>query len=200
MRTSPDDALRVDEEARRGGAALVVELGADLRQAARLVDPAHRSASRKRIRRKVLIASIMAGSGNDKELRNWQTLAQACQEARRRWPRAQLLVSAHGPKGHGLEHRQGRRALLRRDRGREGGREDSRVERSSRRRRRTSSSKRRRASAAARTRSYRRTRSRRCRSSIRRRSSSRSTSTDSCRAADLAGRRFCRCRSRTWRR
>jgi len=30
---------------------------------------------------KVLIASIMAGSGNDKELRNWQTLAQACQDA-----------------------------------------------------------------------------------------------------------------------
>ncbi len=30
---------------------------------------------------KVLIASIMAGSGNDKELRNWQKLAQACQEA-----------------------------------------------------------------------------------------------------------------------
>ena len=29
---------------------------------------------------KVLIASIMAGSGNDKELRNWQTLAQACQD------------------------------------------------------------------------------------------------------------------------
>jgi dihydropyrimidine dehydrogenase (NAD+) subunit PreA len=30
---------------------------------------------------KVLIASIMAGSGNDKELRNWQALAIACQEA-----------------------------------------------------------------------------------------------------------------------
>jgi dihydropyrimidine dehydrogenase (NAD+) subunit PreA len=29
---------------------------------------------------KVLIASIMAGSGNDKELRAWQTLAKACQE------------------------------------------------------------------------------------------------------------------------
>jgi dihydroorotate dehydrogenase len=27
-----------------------------------------------------LVASIMAGSGNDKELRNWQTLAIACQE------------------------------------------------------------------------------------------------------------------------
>jgi dihydroorotate dehydrogenase len=30
---------------------------------------------------KALIASIMAGSGNDKELSNWQTLAKACQEA-----------------------------------------------------------------------------------------------------------------------
>ena len=30
---------------------------------------------------KVLIASIMAGSGNDKELRAWQTLATACQES-----------------------------------------------------------------------------------------------------------------------
>src|SRR5215217_6399984 len=30
---------------------------------------------------KVLIASIMAGSGNDKELGNWQLLAQKCQEA-----------------------------------------------------------------------------------------------------------------------
>ena len=30
---------------------------------------------------RVLIASIMAGSGNDKELRNWQALARACQES-----------------------------------------------------------------------------------------------------------------------
>lgn len=30
---------------------------------------------------KILIASIMAGSGNDKELRAWQTLAEACQDA-----------------------------------------------------------------------------------------------------------------------
>jgi dihydropyrimidine dehydrogenase (NAD+) subunit PreA len=29
---------------------------------------------------RVLIASIMAGSGSDKELRNWQTLATACQD------------------------------------------------------------------------------------------------------------------------
>src|SRR5258707_2963869 len=29
---------------------------------------------------KILVASIMAGSGNDKELNNWQTLAKACQD------------------------------------------------------------------------------------------------------------------------
>src|SRR5438045_7789071 len=29
---------------------------------------------------KMLVASIMAGSGNDKELNNWQTLAKACQD------------------------------------------------------------------------------------------------------------------------
>jgi dihydropyrimidine dehydrogenase (NAD+) subunit PreA len=30
--------------------------------------------------RRILVASIMAGSGNDRELRNWQTLAEACQD------------------------------------------------------------------------------------------------------------------------
>ena len=30
---------------------------------------------------KMLVASIMAGSGNDRELRHWQTLATACQDA-----------------------------------------------------------------------------------------------------------------------
>ena len=30
---------------------------------------------------RVLIASIMAGSGNDKELERWRTLATACQDA-----------------------------------------------------------------------------------------------------------------------
>ena len=31
--------------------------------------------------RHILVTSIMAGSGNDKELKNWQRLAQGCQEA-----------------------------------------------------------------------------------------------------------------------
>src|SRR6184192_2014771 len=30
--------------------------------------------------KKILVASIMAGSGNDKELHNWQTLTKACQD------------------------------------------------------------------------------------------------------------------------
>src|SRR3954465_9144091 len=30
---------------------------------------------------RILVASIMAGSGNDRELRHWQTLATACQDA-----------------------------------------------------------------------------------------------------------------------
>src|SRR5215212_7942251 len=30
---------------------------------------------------RILVASIMAGSGSDRELRRWQTLATACQEA-----------------------------------------------------------------------------------------------------------------------
>jgi dihydropyrimidine dehydrogenase (NAD+) subunit PreA len=30
---------------------------------------------------RILVASIMAGSGNDRELRNWQTLATSCQDA-----------------------------------------------------------------------------------------------------------------------
>ena len=81
MRTSPDDSVRLDEEAARCGAALVVELGADLRQGARLVGAAHPPHQGSVSRTRVLIASIMAGSGNDKELRNWQTLAEACQDA-----------------------------------------------------------------------------------------------------------------------
>jgi dihydropyrimidine dehydrogenase (NAD+) subunit PreA len=38
------------------------------------------AAIKKAYPKNVLVASIMAGSGNDKELNNWQTLARACQE------------------------------------------------------------------------------------------------------------------------
>ena len=79
------------------------------------------AAIKKAFPHRVLIASIMAGSGSDKELDHWRTLARACQDAGRRRPRAEPLLPAHGPRGHGLEHRQGPGALLVRDPGREGG-------------------------------------------------------------------------------
>ena len=71
---------------------------------------------------RVLIASIMAGSGNDKELKNWQRLAQRLPGRRRGRAGAQLLLSPHGPARHGVQHREGRRPLLGGDRGGEGGR------------------------------------------------------------------------------
>ena len=162
LRTTPDD--NYVSMKKRPGAALhwLVELGAHLRQVARLVGAAH---------------SAHQGSVSDArpdrvdhgrlgQRQGATQLADARRRLsgrRRRRSRAQLLVSAHGPERHGLEHRQGRGPLLGRDRGCEGSREGSGVDASSRRRRRTSSSKRRRASAAAPMRSFRRTRSRRCR-------------------------------------
>jgi dihydropyrimidine dehydrogenase (NAD+) subunit PreA len=79
MRTSPEDA-RVSMK-KRPGAALHSSWNWELISdkpldwwvpRIRRIKEAHPN--------KVLIASIMAGSGNDKELRNWQTLAIACQE------------------------------------------------------------------------------------------------------------------------
>ena len=62
------------------GAPRFVELGADLRQSLdwwmthiRRIKDAYPT--------RVVIASIMAGSGSDKELRDWQLLAEGCQEA-----------------------------------------------------------------------------------------------------------------------
>ena len=80
LRATPDSPQTVDAEAPGHRAALVVELGAHLRQAARLVDAAHRDGSRRRIPNRILVASIMAGSGSDRELAHWQTLAKACQD------------------------------------------------------------------------------------------------------------------------
>ena len=78
MRTSPDDS-RVSMK-KRDGAALHSSWNWELISdktldwwipRIRRIKDAHPG--------KVLIASIMAGSGNDKELKAWQTLAQACQ-------------------------------------------------------------------------------------------------------------------------
>ena len=80
LRADAGLAAPVDAEAAGHRAALVVELGAHLRQDARLVGAAHRAASRRRIPARILVASIMAGSGSDEELAHWQTLAKACQD------------------------------------------------------------------------------------------------------------------------
>ena len=80
MRTSPDDAYVSMKK--RPGAALHSSWNWEL------ISDKTLDWWVPRIRRikeafpnRVLIASIMAGSGNDKELRNWQTLAEACQGA-----------------------------------------------------------------------------------------------------------------------
>jgi dihydroorotate dehydrogenase len=80
MRTSPDDA-NVSMK-KRPGAALHSSWNWEL------ISDKTLDWWEPRIRRikaafpdRVLIASIMAGSGNDKELQNWQKLATACQDA-----------------------------------------------------------------------------------------------------------------------
>ena len=96
----------LDGEAARHGAALVVELGADFRQAARLVAAAagkHQAgvSARGSWSRRSWPAPRTTASSN-----TGATLAQACQDAGRRRVRAESLVSAHGSRGHGIEHRQ----------------------------------------------------------------------------------------------
>ena len=80
MRTSPDDAYVSMKK--RPGAALHSSWNWEL------ISDKTLDWWVPRIRRikeafphRVLIGSIMAGSGNDKELRNWQTLAEACQDS-----------------------------------------------------------------------------------------------------------------------
>jgi dihydropyrimidine dehydrogenase (NAD+) subunit PreA len=80
LRTSPDDAYVSMKK--RPGAALHSSWNWEL------ISDKPLDWWEPRIRRikeafpnRVLIASIMAGSGHDKELRNWQTLAEACQGA-----------------------------------------------------------------------------------------------------------------------
>ena len=78
MRTSPDDN-RVSMK-KRDGAALHSSWNWELISDKTLDWWEPRIARIKQaFPNKVLIASIMAGSGNDKELRNWQRLAESCQ-------------------------------------------------------------------------------------------------------------------------
>src|SRR6476619_1551597 len=80
MRTSPDDAYVSMKK--RPGAALHSSWNWELISAQALawwVQDIRRI--KEAFPNRVLIASIMAGSGNDKELRNWQVLAEGCQDA-----------------------------------------------------------------------------------------------------------------------
>ena len=147
---------------------------------------------------KVLIASIMAGSGSDTELDHWRTLATACQDAG----------------ADGLELNLSCPHMDRPDMGSNIGRDQAlcsfvtqvvkdvaRVPVWAKLTPATSDIA---GEAGAVFRGggdaiTRRTRSRRCRSSTPRPSSSRCRSTATCRAAAWAVRPSCRCRSRRWR-
>ena len=111
--------LRLHEEAPRRGAALILELGAHLRQDPRLVAAPH-PADQGGVSRP---GPHRLDHGR---LRQRQGAAELA-APRPRLPgrrggraRAQLLLSPHGPARHGVQHRQGRGALLGGDRGGEG--------------------------------------------------------------------------------
>src|SRR5215470_18383041 len=79
MRTSPDDAYVSMKK--RPGAALHSSWNWELISDKTIDWWVPRLARIKKAHpSRVLIASIMAGSGSDDELRNWQTLATACQD------------------------------------------------------------------------------------------------------------------------
>jgi dihydroorotate dehydrogenase len=79
MRTSPDDAYVSMKK--RPGAALHSSWNWELISDKPLDWWIGRLARIKKAHpTKILVASIMAGSGSDEELRHWQTLAKACQE------------------------------------------------------------------------------------------------------------------------
>ena len=109
----------LDEEAPRHGAPLLLELGADLRQAARLVGAPHRPDQEGVPRpgpRRLHHGGLRQRHG-----------AVALADAREGLPgrggrrvRVESLLSPHGPPGHGIEHRQGPAAHLRRHAGRQG--------------------------------------------------------------------------------
>ena len=162
LRVSSRARRSVDEQGARRRAALVLELGAHLRQAARLVAAAHRAdqegLSEPRADR--------LDHGRLRQRQGARALAHArdvLSGRRRRRPRAEPVLPAHGSARHGVEHRQGSGALLVRHAGREGRRPRAGLGQAHARHRATSSSKPEPSSAAAATPSARRTRSRRSR-------------------------------------
>ena len=111
LRATPDSPHLSMQKRAGHGAPLVVELGAHLRQAARLVGAAHRAHQAG--------PSVAHPRGLDhgrlRQRRGARPLADAgagVPGRRRRRARAEPVVPAHGPQGHGLEHRQGRGAHL----------------------------------------------------------------------------------------
>ncbi len=191
--------LRLHEEAAGRGAALLLELGAHLRQDARLVAPPH-PADQGGLSRPGPDRLDHGGLGQRQGAAELAAPRPRLPGRRRRRAGAQLLLSPHGPPRHGVEHREGRGALLGGDRGGEGGRDGAGLVQAHA----GHGGDRGRGGGvfprAAPTPSSPPTPSRRFRSSIPRRSSSRSTWTAWCRAAASAGRRSCRSRWRRWRR
>ena len=173
LRATPDSSHLSMQKRARHGAALVVELGAHLRQDARLVGAADQPNQEGASRRAFSWPRSWRVRAATRSCAHWQTLATRVSERRGRRARAESVVSAHGPQGHGLEHRQGPGADLDRRRGREGGRAGCRSGPSSRPPRPILSSRRGARFSAAPTRSRHRTRFPRCRSSIPRHSNSR---------------------------
>ena len=70
---------------------------------------------------RVLVASIMAGSGDDKEFDHWQTLTAACRGPAST-PSSSTSLPAHGPHRHGRQRGQGPAPVLRLHPGGQGGR------------------------------------------------------------------------------
>ena len=80
-RVDPASGAHHDAEAPGLGAALVVELGADLRQGHRLVAAEDREDQAGVSRITSWSRRSWPGPGSDKELRHWQELASGCQDA-----------------------------------------------------------------------------------------------------------------------
>ena len=166
-------AAPLDAEAARHGAALVVELGAHLGQAARLVGAADRRASRRRFPTRSSSRRSWPARAPTRSCRTGRRWQSACQDRAPTRSSSTCPVRTWTAPDMGSNIGKDERAHLGRDAGREGGRAHSGVGQAhavdDRHRRRGA----RRISRRRRRDRRRRTRSRRCRSSTRRRSTSR---------------------------
>ena len=147
----------------------------------------------------ILVASIMAGSGNDTELRHWQELAIACQEQGCDALELNLSCPHMDRPDMGSNVGKDKELVSIVTKVGEGSRDDSGLGQADAVDDRHRGRGARRVSRRRRRHLSRRTRSRRCRSSMPRRLTSRCTSTALCPPAAWAVRRSCRCRSRKCR-